>query len=271
MYVSTGNNYTTPDAAAACESATAAAGTSDADCTAPDDFFDSVVSLNALTGQINWGHKLEGWDAWNLACVFGQGVSWCPSIAGPDDDFGGALNLMHVNGMTLVGAGQKSGVYWALNAANGNVVWDTLVGAGGAEGGIEWGTAYDGTRIYVPISDEFGASYKLASGQPDSAGSWAALDPATGQFIWQVPDPAGSADIGPASEANGVVYVGDTVWFGNNMLALDAATGQILWRFRATGSVWSGPAIVNGTVYWGSGYYAGLPSDKFYAFTLGGR
>ncbi len=271
VYVATGNNYTTPDAATACQEQTAAAGTSDAGCTSPDDYFDSVVSLNVRTGRINWGHKLEGWDAWNFACVLGSGAGWCPSIAGPDDDFGGSLNLLRVGGTTLVGAGQKSGVYWALNPSNGNVVWDTLVGAGGALGGIEWGTAFDGTRIYVPISDQGEAPYNLASGQPVAGGSWAALDPATGKFIWQVADPYGSADIGPASEANGVVYVGDTVWFGNNMYALDAATGQILWRFAATGSVWSAPAIVNGTVYWGSGYYQGLPSNQFYAFSLGGH
>jgi polyvinyl alcohol dehydrogenase (cytochrome) len=117
----------------------------------------------------------------------------------------------------------------------------------------------------------FGTPYNLVSGQPDSSGSWAALDPATGGFIWQDADPNRSADVGPASEANGVVYVGDTVWFGHNMFALDAATGKILWSFAATGSEYAGAAIVNGTVYWGSGYDEGLPSKKFYAFTLGGH
>ena len=57
------------------------------------------------------------------------------------------------------------------------------------------------------------------------------------------------------------------------MFALDASTGKILWRFAAGSSVDAGPAIVDGTVYWGSGYAAtsGRPSpftgnDKFYAF-----
>lgn len=272
VYIGTGNNYTETDAANACQAAAAKTGTSNADCTAPDDYFDSELSLNLLTGHLNWGHKVEGYDAFVLACLFGSGVSWCPSPAGPDYDFGGSgPNLLHVNGGTLVGAGQKSGIYWAFNPTSGDVAWDRVVGAGGAEGGIEWGTAYDGSRIYVPISDEFGAPYKLESGQPDQAGSWAALDPATGRFIWDVPDPNGSADLGPPAEANGVVYVSDTVWFGDNLFALDAATGKILWRFAATGSEYGGAAIVNGTVYWGSGYWAGLPSDKLYAFTVGGR
>jgi polyvinyl alcohol dehydrogenase (cytochrome) len=38
------------------------------------------------------------------------------------------------------------------------------------------------------------------------------------------------------------------------MFALDAATGDILFSFASGGSVGSGAAVVNGTVYWGSGY-----------------
>ncbi len=271
VFVATGNNYTTPDAAAACEQTAVATGVSDANCTAPDDFFDSVVSLNLFTGRINWGHKLEGWDVWNFACVFGAAVSWCPSIEGPDDDFGGSLNLLQTGDRTLIGAGQKSGVYWALDARTGALVWDTLVGAGGGEGGIQWGTAFDGRRIYVPISDADGVPYTLTSGQTDDAGSWSALDPATGRILWQVADPSGAADLAPASEANGVVYVGSAATQGNNMYALDAASGKTLWSFAAPGPIYSGPSIVDGTVYWGSGYYDGPPSTKFYAFSLGGH
>ena len=58
-------------------------------------------------------------------------------------------------GRTLLGIGQKSGVYWALNPDTGTVVWQTQVGPGSGFGGIEWGTAFDGTRIYVPISNSW--------------------------------------------------------------------------------------------------------------------
>ncbi len=272
VYVATGNNYTTPDAAAACEAAAAASKTSDANCTAPDDYFDSVLSLNLQTGQINWGHKVEGWDAWNFACALGQGKGWCPSIAGDDYDFSGSgPNVFQVGGRTLVGFGQKSGVYWAYDASTGDLVWDTLVGPGGTQGGIQWGVAYDGTRLYVPIANAGGTTYQLASGQTAHAGSWAALDPATGHILWQVADPNGSADLSPPSEANGVLYVGGTNWFGDKMFALDAATGKILWGYPSAGSLWAGPAIANGMVYWGSGYYQALSSNKFYAFSIGGH
>ena len=101
----------------------------------------------------------------------------CPSIGSPDFEFGGAgPNLLVVKGphgglRTLVGVGQKSGVYRAFDPSNGNIIWNTLVGPGTSLGGIEWGTAYDLQRIYVPIANPFGVPYNLANGQAASGGS----------------------------------------------------------------------------------------------------
>jgi polyvinyl alcohol dehydrogenase (cytochrome) len=276
VFVGTGNNYTAPDEANACEEKAIETKTSDEYCTAPNDYFDSILSLNLTTGQINWGHKVEGWDATSNACVGKEKRSrtWCPSLSSPDFDFGGnGPNLIRVNGKLAVGDGQKSGVYWVLNAETGQIMWDTLVGPGGSLGGIEWGSAADTASVFVPLSDVYKAPYRLIGGEEDKGGSWAALNPQTGAFQWQVPTPGDSAAFGPPSEANGVLYAGDMNAFANNMFALNAATGKILWRFASGGSVASSPAIVNGTVYWGSGYsIAGLigNTDKLYAFTLGG-
>ena len=49
----------------------------------------------------------------------------------------------------LEGAGQKSGQYWALDPDTGEVVWVTKAGPGGVLGGLIWGSAVDGERIYV--------------------------------------------------------------------------------------------------------------------------
>lgn len=277
VFVGTGNNYTAPDEANACEKEAIATDTSDGGCTAQDDYFDSVLSLDLLTGHINWGHKVEGWDASNGSCASNPpGRTWCPSPGSPDYDFGGnGPNIMHVDGKLAVGEGQKSGVYWVFNAEDGKIIWDTLVGAGGSLGGVEWGSAYDGSAIFVPISNVFHARYKLADGEEAMGGSWAALNPQTGAFQWQVPTPTAAPTYGPPSVANGVVYVGDLAATGANMFALDAATSEILWRYPSGGSVASSPAIVNATVYWGPGI-VGIPgitgnNDKLYAFTIGGR
>jgi len=182
----------------------------------------------------------------------------------------------------LLGIGQKSGVYWAVNPSTGKVVWQTDVGPTADPGhGIEYGTAADGRRIYVAEGDTLHKPYTLGgsgpyAGQTDTAGSWAALDPATGKILWQTPDPNGSPDTGPVSVANGVVYGGSDSTTGTSMYGLDAATGAILWSFNSGGSVTGGAAIVAGSVYWGSGYCGTecfatgnpLNNNKLYAFGL---
>ena len=73
-------------------------------------------------------------------------------------------------------------------------MWNTLVGPGGDQGGFEWGSAYDGSRIYVSLTDQHHISYELTengvlTSQTTTGGSWAALDPATGKILWQTADP----------------------------------------------------------------------------------
>ena len=197
----------------------------------------------------------------------------CPLPSSPDYDLGGSGPNLVGN---IVGFGQKSGIYWALNPANGEIVWSTIVGPGSSLGGIEWGTATDGSRIYVAITNSAKVSYKLQPNGPTITwGSWAALDVGTGKILWQVADPTpGAWDMGSVSVANGVVYAGS--FTTGIMYALHAATGKVLWSFPSGGSVLDGPSIVNGTLFWGSGYShikPGIGNSKVYAFALpgGGR
>jgi polyvinyl alcohol dehydrogenase (cytochrome) len=154
-------------------------------------------------------------------------------------------------------------------------LWQTQVGPGSSLGGIEWGSATDGKRIYVAIANLYAIPY--GPNNAWSAGSWAALDPATGAILWQMPDPNGAMDLGPMAVANGVVYAPSigTNPSASTMFALDAATGNTLWSFEPGVSVNAGAAIVNGVVYWGSGYSHLAPlgtggNNKFYAFKTTG-
>lgn len=282
LYVGTGNNYTVPKSVQQCVAQAQKNGTSDDNCSAPKDYQESVLSLNLTSGALNWAHRVSGYDASVAGCP-AQPVPWCPSPAGADADFGSGPNIYttQVNGRptTVVGLGQKSGVYWAFNATNGSLIWSTLIGPGGQDGGIIRGTAMDGQQIYAPISNVEGTSYVLQpSGKTDKAGSWTALNARTGKIVWQTADPGKTVpfDNAPPAVADGVVYVGSQQPTGPNMYALDAQTGKILWRFASGGSVGSGPAVVDGTVYWGSGYsvsaeFGGTGNNKLYAFTLNGR
>jgi polyvinyl alcohol dehydrogenase (cytochrome) len=189
----------------------------------------------------------------------------------------------------VVGFGEKSGVYVLLDANTGEFIWNTLIGPGGDQGGMEWGTAVDGEQIYASITNHHHIPYKLTengmlTNTTVTGGSWAALDPTTGKILWQTADPqvetlpglgtVGLWDLAPVTVANGVLYVSSMAKLAsqNQMFALDAATGVILWEFKAGSSVNSGPAVVNGSVYWGSGYsrsgIEGSGNNRLYAFSL---
>ena len=270
LYVTTGNNYTSPEGVTTLP---------------PGDRIESILALDLDTGTVKWSQRMTEGDAFVIADLF-----LSPPGGGPDWDFGSGPNLFRtrIDGkpQDVVGAGQKSGIYWAVDADSGSVLWKTPVGPGGHLGGIHWGTAVDAQHIYVGVNDQTGAPYSLQGtgaqgGTTTSVGSWAALDPATGVVKWQVADAALTAPLGgtsvngPVSVANGVVFGGSMDAQGT-MYAFDGATGAVLWSFASGGSVYGGPAIgADGTVYWGNGYpnaarlLFGTPGGKLYAFRVG--
>ena len=274
VYIGTGNNYSksTDPAYAKC----IAAGGTEPKCLSPDDHVESLMALDMGTGAVKWANRRVSDDDWNGACLTGDkpGMGNCPKGAGPDSDFGGAgPNEFSIPGVgQVIGAGQKNGIYSVVDADNGKLIWAKNVGPGSVLGGMEWGTATDGRRVYVAISNFDKEKYKAGD-----AGSWAALNKATGGIEWQVPDPNGTIDIGPMSVSNGVVFASSmsTKKGDAGMFALDAATGKTLWKFDAGSSVNAGAVVSGGVVYWGSGYAnLGAPftgNKKFYAFSIGGK
>jgi polyvinyl alcohol dehydrogenase (cytochrome) len=273
VYITTGNNYAVPESVKTCQDN----GGSPSQCLGADDHVDAIVALSATTGVIKWATGVQGFDDWIVSCIPGIAPNPCPTATpGPDFDFGqGAMLFSVKNAMggsrQLVGAGAKSGIFWALDAATGQVVWSTQVGPGSTLGGLQWGSATDGKRIYVAEANSAFLPYDNNPSLPHT-GSWAALDPATGAILWQTPDPSASFDTGPVSTSNGVVYAGS---MSGHMYALNATTGAVLKDIVGQGSSNAGPAIDNnGVVYWGNGYARfgfGAPSTTFYAFSLDGK
>jgi polyvinyl alcohol dehydrogenase (cytochrome) len=286
VYATTGNNYTTPTSPdfVNCVSGRPLTDEVVTDCLSPDDLVDSVVALDMKSGELRWSHRMWTQDDWNVACLVGfqSGQANCPNPQGTDFDFASGANLWVTTTphgpMTVLGAGQKSGRYSALAPDTGKLLWSTAVGPGSILGGMEWGSATDGQRIYVAIGNVYHVIYGGAG-----AGFWSALDPATGKVLWQTPDPNSSEALAPVTVANGVVYAASMAGTptAQNMLALNAKTGEILWRFAAGGSVVAGPSVVDDTVYWGSGYSnptmtgvlspsvpGATSNNKFYAFGI---
>jgi polyvinyl alcohol dehydrogenase (cytochrome) len=155
-----------------------------------------------------------------------------------------------------------------MNPDTGKILWATKVGPGSTLGGIEWGTATDGSRIYVAITNADHIALSLPDGTSTTAGSWAALDASTGKVVWQIADPLGALDLGSLTVANGVLYAPS---FSGFVYGLNALTGKVLFQFNTGGSVIDGPSIVDGSVYWGSGYShisPGIGNNKVFAFSL---
>jgi polyvinyl alcohol dehydrogenase (cytochrome) len=235
--------------------------------------FNGRVYVGTSTSEESWGA-----DTWILSCLVSNPSSLpCPDPAGVDS--GPNLFTVNKNGEEIdyVGAGQKSGVYWALNPDDGSVRWATLVGSGSFLGGIQWGSAVEGNRIYCAVVNANHVTVKLAPDgtQTTNGGLWAALDAATGKILWEIPasgeqpfQPGLVAEaFGQVTAANGVVYAAS---FAGDMVAIEGTRGKILWHFSSGVSVICGPSVVNGTLYWGTGYKRGrgIGGNTVYAFSL---
>jgi polyvinyl alcohol dehydrogenase (cytochrome) len=282
LYVATGNNYAVPDEVTACI-ATAETSQDRAGCIDPANLFDAIVALDLASGAVKWAHKALPDDAWNLSCgiYFIPGLDFelpgCPDAEGPDYDFGQGPAIFAVKGAgkprELVGAGQKSGVYWALDPATGTVVWQTQAGNGGLAGGLQWGSAVDGRRVYTANANSEFKEWVLKDGSSGGyRGGWSALDASTGTILWQTPNPAYERAMGPVSVANGVVY-GCSMDDAGHMYAMNAATGAVLWDFTSGANCNGGAAISGGMVFWGTGYdvfaaTGGNAQQALYAFGL---
>lgn len=236
LYFTTGDDYTKPESMMS----------------------DAIVALDLNTGKMLWSYQAQHGDVWNMNCVQN------PKECGPDFDFGTiAISFKGPGGKKLIGAGQKSGWFYAVDPKDGKLVWKKQVGPGGMLGGIEFGDATDGERVYVAISNH------------PKQGSVSALDGATGEILWQTMNPDGRSNFGPLTVTgtgdNRLVFAGSS---GNFIRAYNAKTGKIVWEFDTGGAVGGGPTIVDGVVYVGSGYTMlriGKGNNKLYAFSIDGK
>jgi polyvinyl alcohol dehydrogenase (cytochrome) len=276
LYVSTGDNYSDPTT-----------NTSDA-----------ILALDLKTGVLLWSKQLTENDAFNNGCTVPPGTN-CPAIAGKDFDFGQPPILVSLGqGKRALVIAQKSGMTHAIDPdGKGKILWQTRAGAGGYLGGSQWGSASDGEKVYVAISDAaIGgvADPKLPQGfrltlDPRKGGGLFALDLKTGKIVWTAKPnacAASSTDCSPAQSA-AVTAIPGAVFSGSvdgHLRAYSAATGEIRWDFdtvrefptvsgkpaRGGSMDAAGPAVVNGMVFVNSGYgqWGGMPGNVFLAFSV---
>lgn len=257
---------------------------------------DAILAVDVKTSALRWSYQGYAGDAWNMSCGTADKVN-CPKDPGPDYDMGSSPILTTLpNGSRVLIAAQKSGMVHALDPdRGGRLLWQRQIAKGGVLGGIEWGPATDGRRLFVAIADMRWSSPDLLDPKlavdAKAGGGLVALDIEDGHVLWQAPavDCAGRAGCSPAQTAAvtaipGVVFAGS---MSGHLRAFDADSGAVLWSYdtvrdfdtvngaqgRGGALDASGAVVVDGWVYTVSGYskWGGLPGNVLLAFAPGRR
>ena len=261
IYVGTGNSYTEPDPPEA----------------------DAVIAMDLATGARKWVSTVTPIDNFAIPCAANAPPNCRPRSL--DYDLGSSPLLITMpGGKQILGALSKSGEVIGMDLANqGKILWRTRVGRGGAQGGIVWGGASDGQRIYATVSDVR---------VPDGTPGLYAVSPADGSVLWSAPAPKAACAWGPQPCYNsyfsapivipGVVFAGS---LDGHVRAYGAEDGRLLWdvdtghSFNAInggqangGSIdSSGQTIAEGTLLVLSGSRNYYPGNALLAFTVDGK
>jgi polyvinyl alcohol dehydrogenase (cytochrome) len=255
---------------------------------------DSILAIALKDGAIRWAHQATADDIFLSGCRPGSKGLNCPlaKTVSRDVDFGASTILAkRADGKDLVIAGQKAGTLWAFDPDNGNVVWKQEFGNGSPLGGIHWGIAFDGERVYAPINRPYG-------GRPEGVATQKpglhAVNINTGEVAWAFvaePDCTGDRQTrvkscasniglsGAPSVIDGAVVEGSLDGF---IRAFDAKTGAVLFSFdtarefttvngvKGAGGAIDAVSIVaaNGYLFVSSGYgmFGQMPGNVLLAF-----
>ncbi len=273
LYVTTGDNYSPPSTAMS----------------------DAVLALELKSGKIAWSRQFTTGDIFSGRCA---GKPEC----GPDFDFGSSAILVHIGNAhsenrDMLLAGQKSGIVYALDPARkGAILWQIRIGKGSTNGGVQWGMAADGQKVYAAISDlersrvqtNDPTDLRSFSLDPNHGGGLHAIRIADGVQAWSAEPqhtcPAERPACSPAQPAAvtatpGLVFSGSV---DGHMRAYSSEDGSVLWDFdtareystvngvKGRGGSIDGPGavVVDGIVYVNSGYsrQSGTPGNVLLAF-----
>ena len=261
VYAATGNMYTEPQQPTS----------------------DSIVAFDLDSGAIQWVSQVTAKDIFLVGCNAPNGAN-CPPATdlGPDFDFGNAPILVkRPDGKDVIVAGQKSGVGWAFDPdKRGAVLWQYRAGKGSALGGLEFGSAADGTQAYFAVSDMLG-------GTP---GGLHAVKLSSGERSWYTPPEPPKCGTGRGCNnaiLAAITVIPDVVFTGSNDGAVrgySTKDGSLLWEYdtnrafetvngvAAKGASISGPGptVAGGMLYINSGYGAlgGRPGNVLLAFGI---
>jgi polyvinyl alcohol dehydrogenase (cytochrome) len=273
LYATTGDNYSDPTSRLS----------------------DAFVAFDLDTGKILWSRQMTPSDAYTSACRLPDKTN-CPESNGPDFDFGSGPILVKLpNGKRALIAGQKSGLVHAIDPDNqGEVLWQVRVGQGGTNGGVQWGSATDGSNVYVAVADlgRIVVPYSLSTDvDPKKGGGMFALRLETGKQVWYTPPvPCGDRKRCSPAQSAAVTAIPGVAFSGSvdgHLRAYSTSDGSILWDadtigphptvngVEAHGGSMDGPGPVLGgaMLFVNSGYAAGggMPGNVLLAYSVDGK
>jgi polyvinyl alcohol dehydrogenase (cytochrome) len=221
-----------------------------ADVTNPGNLM-SVIALNLSDGSL----------VWSFSGLPDDGVT----TVADDIAFSASPNLftVEIDGVSrdLLGNGQKSGVFWALDRDTGEPVWSTEISSAGPLGGME-GTSAVGNGVIVVPATEW-----AAFDSPTASGVVRGLNASNGEILWtanqDAPNPA------PVAIANDVVF---QAGFDGVLRAYALYDGTLLWSYDLGASVSGGIAVAGDLVVLGAATPTFAPfikgGDQVFAFRL---
>ncbi len=263
--------------------------------TPADNNSDAIFAVRMDTGERLWVRQAFAGDAWNVGCMMSADHPNCPPEQGPDYDQGSSpLLIKREDGGDLIVAGHKDGNIVAFDAATGaDRKWITRVGRGSIQGGVHFGMAAEGSRVYAPIND----MNDTRNGDfldPDQARPGVhAIDINDGLVLWShiqenlcgterpFCDPGVSAPLTALSDA---VIAGH---LDGHIRAYDGETGDVLWDYDTArefttvnnvpasggGMSGAGATVANGHLIMNSGYglYFHEPGNALLVFAVAGE
>jgi polyvinyl alcohol dehydrogenase (cytochrome) len=209
VYFGTSNNYADPASATS----------------------DTVFALDLRTGAKRWSRQLLAGDVWAFRNQGAQG----------EFDYDVSTSPMLLDGVhgapPLVVVAQKNGKVSALDRHDGRLVWQHQVSNGGRQGGVLGNLAFDGRHILVVGNNgsDPGPAAEPPNGEevvprlfwPTGAVPTSvleALDPVSGQVVWERQLAAWSLAAVTVVDGRGFVPVGKGVEM------FDPTTGELLDR-----------------------------------------
>jgi outer membrane protein assembly factor BamB len=218
----------------------------------PDLYTDSIVKLNASTGQVQWYYQLTPHDLY-------------------DRDLQDPPILANVGGRQVVIAAGKGGFVLALDAQTGKLLWKRSVGVHnghdnddlyamkneysklklpevvypGLLGGVIAPMSTNGSTVFVPVVNHpVTITSQSETKEPGPLeGELVALNIANGTVRWK--HALSGAAFGATTTVNDVVFA---TAFTGELYAFEASSGNVLWETQLPAGTNTGVAVSGDTL-----------------------